>query len=45
MGAIGEGPQRRTVAGEDNLGVGSEVGGIPAGKRGREELVGEKEQG
>jgi hypothetical protein len=46
--AIGKGPQRRAVAGEDDLGVGREVGGVgtrtAAGKRGREELVGEKER-
>jgi hypothetical protein len=42
--AIGKGPQRRAVAGEDDLGVGREVGGVAAaGERGREELVGEEE--
>jgi len=45
---IGKGPQRRTVAGEDDLGVGREVGGVgrrtAAGERGREELVGEEER-
>ena len=44
MRAIGKGPQWRAVAGEDDLGVGREVGGIAAaGERGREELVGEEE--
>ena len=43
--AIGKGPQRRTVAGEDDLGVGGEVGGVAAaGERGREELVGVEEE-
>jgi len=42
--AVGKGPQRRAVAGEDDLGVGREVGGVAATwEWGREELVGEKE--
>jgi hypothetical protein len=42
---IGKGPQRRAVAGEDDLGVGREVGGVAAtGERGRKELVGEEER-
>jgi hypothetical protein len=38
VGAIGEGPQRRAVAGEDHQGV----GGGTTGERGRQELVGEE---
>ena len=43
---IRKSPQRRAVAGEDDLGVRGKVGWVAAtGERWREELVGEEECG